>query len=73
MTIHDYVRTLNDASTLKTLIEEIKGRYTPIGYKGKQSDREQEVRHIFLRSTKWERPMVVHITPTISSKKLKRH
>jgi ribosome biogenesis GTPase A len=45
-TIEDYVRTIRNGSTLKALIGEIKGRYTAIGFQGKQRDREEEVRHI---------------------------
>jgi GTPase Era involved in 16S rRNA processing len=46
MSIEDFVSTLDNKSNLKSLINETKGRYTAIGYKGQQSDREKEVRHI---------------------------
>jgi GTPase Era involved in 16S rRNA processing len=46
MTIDDFVRTLDNKSKLKSLIDETDGRYTAIGYKGQKRDRQQEVRHI---------------------------
>ncbi|XP_048770850.1 GTPase IMAP family member 9-like [Ostrea edulis] len=46
LTIDDFVHTMDDESNLKSLINETKGRYTAIGYKGRQSERENEVRHI---------------------------
>ncbi|XP_061177021.1 GTPase IMAP family member 9-like [Saccostrea echinata] len=46
MTIEDFVSTMDNNSNLKILLDEIQGRYTAIGYRGEQEDREKEVRHI---------------------------
>ncbi|XP_062605434.1 GTPase IMAP family member 9-like isoform X2 [Saccostrea cucullata] len=46
MTIDDFVRTMDNSSNLKVLIDEIHERYTAIGYKGRHEEREKEVRHI---------------------------
>ncbi|XP_062606709.1 GTPase IMAP family member 9-like [Saccostrea cucullata] len=46
MSIEDFVRTMDKDSNIKVLIDEIQGRSTAIGYKGRKEDREKEVRHI---------------------------
>nr|XP_034334083.1 GTPase IMAP family member 9-like isoform X1 [Crassostrea gigas] len=46
MTIDDFVKTLDNSSNLRKLIDESKGRYTAIGYKGQEDERVKEVKHI---------------------------
>lgn len=46
MTIDDYVNTLGKSSNLRKLIDESRGRYTAIGYKGREEERVKEVKHI---------------------------
>lgn len=45
-TIDDFVKTMDISSNLRKLIEETNGRYTAIGYKGREEDRVKEVKHI---------------------------
>lgn len=44
--IDEFVKTIDKSSNLGKLIDESKGRYTAIGYKGRKEDREVEVKHI---------------------------
>lgn len=46
ITIHDFVKTMDNSSNLRKLIGESKGRYTAIGYKGPEEERVKEVKHI---------------------------
>lgn len=46
ITIDDFVKTMDNSSNLRQLIGDCKGRFTAIGYKGQEEEREKEVRHI---------------------------
>uniref|UniRef100_K1Q0A8 GTPase IMAP family member 4 n=1 Tax=Magallana gigas TaxID=29159 RepID=K1Q0A8_MAGGI len=46
MTIDDFVKTLDNSSNLRKLIDVTNGRYTAIGYKGREEERVKEVKHI---------------------------
>lgn len=46
ITIDDFVQTMDNSSNLRKLIDETNGRYTAIGYKGREEERVKEVKHI---------------------------
>lgn len=46
ITIDDFVQTMDKSSNLRKLIDETNGRYTAIGYKGREEERVKEVKHI---------------------------
>lgn len=46
MTIDDFVQTMDNSSNLRKLINESKGRYTAIEYKGSEEESVNEVKHI---------------------------
>lgn len=45
-TIDDFVQTIDNSSNIRKLIDECKGRYTAIGYRGREEDRVKEVKYI---------------------------
>lgn len=46
LSIDDFVKTIDSSSNLRKLIDQSKGRYTAIGYRGQEEDRVKEVKHI---------------------------
>lgn len=46
MTIDDFLKTFDNSSNLRKLIDVTNGRYTAIGYKGREEERVKEVKHI---------------------------
>lgn len=46
MTIDDFVKTINKSSNIWKLIDESKGRYLAMGYRGRKEDRVEEVKQI---------------------------
>lgn len=45
-TIDDFVQSIDNSSNIRKLIDECNGRYTAIGYRGREEDRVKEVKHI---------------------------
>lgn len=46
LSIDDFVKTIDSSSNLRKLIDQSKGRYSAIGYRGQEEDRVKEVKHI---------------------------